>query len=238
MTPDTRARTARAWMDEATVTLLDEVVRLDDEALDAPSALPGWTRRHLLAHVASNAGALGRLAGWALTGVPNTMYASPAERVTDIESGSRLPAAELRAWVTSSAQRLAADLDRLPGPAWQHQVITAQGRTVPASEIPWLRAREVGVHAIDLLTGSGFDDLPPGMCEALLLDVATHRSGRDGGPSVLLLSTDGGGPWQITGAEPEAVVSASRADLTRWVTGRGSHGMEAEGPLPELGPWL
>jgi maleylpyruvate isomerase len=238
MTPDARARTVRAWMHEATVTLLDDVTRLDDEALDAPSALPGWTRRHLLAHLASNAEALKRLVDWARTGVPNAMYASPAARGAEIETGSRLPVAELRRWVMSSAQQLAADLEELPGPAWHRQVITAQGRTVPASKIPWLRAREVGIHAIDLLAGSDFDDLPPGMCDALLLDVATHRSGRHGGPSVLLLSTDSGGPWQITGTEPEVRVSAGRADLARWVTGRGADGLTAEGPLPELGRWL
>ena len=30
------------------------------------------------------------------------------------------------------------------------EVVTAQGRTVPATEIPWLRAREVYVHVVDL----------------------------------------------------------------------------------------
>ncbi|MDV9169342.1 maleylpyruvate isomerase family mycothiol-dependent enzyme [Streptomyces sp. W16] len=238
MTPDARTHTVRAWMREGTVTLLDDLARLDDGALDASSALPGWTRRHLLAHVASNAEALRRLVAWARTNVPNAMYASPAARGADIETGSRLPAAELRAWVISSARQLAADLEELPGPAWQHQVVTAQGRTVPASEIPWLRAREISIHAIDLLAGSDFDDLPAGMCEALLLDVTTHRSARHGGPSVLLLSTDGGGPWKITGTEPEVTVSAGRAHLTRWVTGRGADGLTAEGPLPELGRWL
>ena len=71
---------ARTWVDRGTRLLLDVVDTLDDAALDRPSGLPGWTRRHLLAHVASNAEALGRLLDWARTGVENPMYASPEAR--------------------------------------------------------------------------------------------------------------------------------------------------------------
>ncbi|MGH3214672.1 MAG: maleylpyruvate isomerase N-terminal domain-containing protein, partial [Trebonia sp.] len=58
---------ARRWTRDGT-TLLLAAAALDEAALGAPSALPGWTRRHLLAHVAANAGALGNLVHWAATG--------------------------------------------------------------------------------------------------------------------------------------------------------------------------
>ena len=41
---------------------------LPDDELDGPSLLPGWTRRHLVAHVGYNAQAIARLVQWASTG--------------------------------------------------------------------------------------------------------------------------------------------------------------------------
>ncbi len=49
---------ARRWMQQGT-TLLAKETDLTDDALGEPSALSGWSRRHLLAHLAANADALG-----------------------------------------------------------------------------------------------------------------------------------------------------------------------------------
>jgi 2-keto-4-pentenoate hydratase/2-oxohepta-3-ene-1,7-dioic acid hydratase in catechol pathway len=46
---------------------------LSDEDLDLATALGGWTRQHLLAHVGYNAQALRRLASWARTGKRSPM---------------------------------------------------------------------------------------------------------------------------------------------------------------------
>src|SRR5580693_9348323 len=101
-------------MHDGTRRLLADVTGLSDEALEAPTALPGWSRRYLLAHVAANAGALRNLVHWARTGEERRMYASNAQREADIAEGSQLPDAELRAWIKSSAQILAAELHALP----------------------------------------------------------------------------------------------------------------------------
>ena len=149
-----------AWMHDGTQRLLADVAGLPDEALEAPTALPGWSRRYLLSHVAANADALRNLVHWARTGEERRMYASAAHRDADIAAGAALPAAELRAWISSSARALAADLGALPADAWDAKVITAQGLTRPASEIPWMRDREVYIHAVDLAAGTTFADLP------------------------------------------------------------------------------
>src|SRR3954447_21274961 len=60
--------------------------------LDRPSALPGWTRRHVVAHVAFNARALMRLLHWARTGEKTPMYASAEARNAEIEEGAKDPA--------------------------------------------------------------------------------------------------------------------------------------------------
>lgn len=132
---------ARSWMDEGTRLFLGVVDRLTDDELSAPTALDGWTRRHVIAHVHGNAEALRRLLSWAATGVENRMYADARQRADEIEAAASLPAEELRALVHESARRLAEDVDALPEEAWHRSVVTAQGRTVPATEIPWMRAR-------------------------------------------------------------------------------------------------
>jgi maleylpyruvate isomerase len=142
------------------------------DELAAPTALEGWTRRHVVAHVHANAEALRRLLSWAATGVEKRMYAGPDHRAQEIEDLAALPAGELRALVHRSAGLLAADMDALPEGAWNNPVVTAQGRTVPATEIPWMRAREVCVHAVDLDTGVTFADLPGDFNAALAADAA------------------------------------------------------------------
>jgi uncharacterized protein (TIGR03083 family) len=130
---------ARRWMRHGTTLLLKEA-DLDDAALNGPCALHGWTRRRLIAHVAANAGALGNLVHWAATGEPTPMYASPRERAAGIENGAKLPAGELAGWLDRSADMLEEAMDRLTAEQWQVPVRTAQGRTVPAAEVPWLRS--------------------------------------------------------------------------------------------------
>jgi maleylpyruvate isomerase len=46
---------------------------LPDAELDGATLLPGWTRRHVVAHVGYNARAIARLIEWAATGVETPM---------------------------------------------------------------------------------------------------------------------------------------------------------------------
>jgi len=167
--------TVRTWMDHATKLFLAAVGRLTDQELDQPTALPGWSRRHVIAHVHHNAEALRRLVYWARTGEPRPMYRDAVQRVAEIESGMRWPAAQLRQLIHDSASALADDLDALPSESLSRTVITAQGRTVPAREIPWLRTREVAVHAVDLDAGVAFADLPDDLNSALVSDAAAKH---------------------------------------------------------------
>lgn len=227
-----------AWMHDGTRRLLVDVAALPDDALGEPTALPGWDRRYLLAHIAANAGALRNLVHWARTGEERRMYASPEQREADIAAGAELPAAELRAWLAGSAQALADDLDGLgDGQAWEATVITAQGLTRSASEIPWMRDREVWVHAVDLRAGTTWDDLPADFLTALLDDVTSRRSAKGGGPALAVAATDTGHTWEVTGTGAPVQVSAPLAAVAGYLTGRTA----TAGPLtalPALPPWL
>ena len=185
----------RGWMDRGTELFLDALGGLPDDALGEPTGLPGWSRRHLVAHVHYNAEALRRLVSWARTGVENRMYADADQRSSEIEAGAELSADRLRALVRASAAELSGDLDSLPAEAWQHDVVTAQGRTVPATEIPWMRTREVAVHAVDLRTGVTFDALPEELSAALAADVVKKRAASGEASSLAA--------W-LTGRAPEA----------------------------------
>lgn len=170
------AETVRQWMDEGTARFLAAVDSLSDADFAASTGLPGWSRAHVVAHVHHNAQALLRLLHWARTGERTPMYASPEQRDAEIETTAALPAPRLRELVHASVGELAAAVDGLPGQAWDTEVVTAQGRTVPAREVLWMRTREVAVHAVDLEAGTGFGDLPDGLNAALVADAARKRS--------------------------------------------------------------
>ena len=90
---------------------------LDDAAVPVPSLLPGWSRGHVLTHLARNADGLANLASTASTastGVLQPMYVSMQARDEDIERGAGRPVAELVLDLRSSAGRLAAALRAVP----------------------------------------------------------------------------------------------------------------------------
>jgi maleylpyruvate isomerase len=226
------------WTHQGTRIFLSALAALPDDALNRPTALPGWTGRHLLAHVAGNAEALLNLTEWAATGAERPMYSSPQQRDADIASGARRSATDLREWVEDSARRLWIALGALNDSQWSQTVRTAQGRLVPATEIAWLRAREAMVHAVDLDPGLEFSALPHDFLLALVDDIVEQRSTRD--QPALVLSTDGGTHrWLVHGRGESIQVSGSLGGVAAFLTGRPRTDVRsATGRLPELPPWL
>jgi maleylpyruvate isomerase len=200
---------ALRWVEHGSVLFLDAVSGAPETALDQATELPGWSRRHVVAHVAANADALRNLVAWAATGVRTPMYASPAARDEGIRRGLEMPGADLVGALRTGVSELEVSMGRLRDDQWASEVVTAQGRTVPATEIPWLRAREVYVHAVDLGLGVTFADLPDDFLQALVADVEARR----------------GNVPDVDGALPDRVA---------WLTGR-PHGLRG---APDLGAWL
>src|ERR1700685_2979534 len=95
------------------------------------------------------------------------MYSSPWQGDAHIPAGAKLSHRTPAAWCAP------------PADAWQSEVVTAQGRTVPASETPWMRSREVMVHAVDLEVGLTFADPPEGFLTALRADIIGKRGPRN-----------------------------------------------------------
>jgi maleylpyruvate isomerase len=175
---------SRAWLDEATTLMLRAVDQLDDAAFASPSALPNWTIGHIVAHLHFNAEAIGRLVTWARTGVETPMYSSLSQRSGDIESGASFAPDVLRKHVHTSTRDLTNAFDALTPAMWEHKVVTAQGRTVPATELVWMRFREVAVHGVDLGMGTSFRDLPADAVAKLVQEIVAKRLGAGEGPAL------------------------------------------------------
>jgi maleylpyruvate isomerase len=227
------------WAEQGTKFFLAGLAELRDDELVRPSALPGWTRKHLVAHVAGNAEALLNLAHWAATGEETPMYTSPGQRNADIEAGAQRPAEVLRSWVERSAVRLAQTLAGFDAAQWQRPVRTVQGRTVPASEIPWLRAREVMVHAVDLDGVIDFSDLPMDFLVALIDDVVAKRSSSNG-PALKVIAEPGEERWLVTAAGTPTELRGSIPQIAAYLTGRSETGIAASdaSAVPVLPRWL
>jgi maleylpyruvate isomerase len=221
--PASLPTTTIEWMTAGTAAFESAADAIGDGGFTLPSHLPGWTRAHVVAHIARNADALLNLLTWARTGVETPMYSGGDQRAREIEEGARRPPRELRADLRAANARLAEAVTSLPGEAWRATVRTARGREVPAWQVPWMRVREVCVHAVDLDTEATFNDVPTAVCMALLDDVAAGFTGRDDVPPVLLKTEDDDRAWTLGPSVPapeRVVVSGSPASLAAYATGR------------------
>ncbi|HET9858195.1 MAG TPA: maleylpyruvate isomerase N-terminal domain-containing protein [Nocardioidaceae bacterium] len=84
----------------------------------APSLLPGWSRGHVVTHVARNADGLRNLLVWARTGVETPQYPSWEQRNRDIDSGAGRPHAALLADSRASAERFLDEVANVTGDQW------------------------------------------------------------------------------------------------------------------------
>jgi maleylpyruvate isomerase len=230
-----------AWAADGAAHLRGMMMRMGDDAFAAPSTLPGWTRAHVLTHIARNADAMVNLLEWARTGRPTPAYASREQRDADIATGAKRSAADIRADVVASSDRLAAVVREMPTEAWSATVQNARGRPMPASDILWIRAREVWIHTVDLDAGASFADLPRPMLHELLTDVTTTLAARPDFPRLRLVPTDESRTWEVGEADGATEVRGPVVELAAWLLGRskGRNLRTAEGTRPPALPaWL
>jgi len=213
--------------------------RVTDAGFDEPSGLPGWTRRHLVAHVGYNARAISRLVVWADTGVVTPMYSSPEERGREIEFGATLRPQALRSLSDHSAIELDVRWRDLPADRWDRTVVTAQGRHVPVSETLWMRAREVWLHAVDLRTGTRVRDIPEPVLRRLMDDVYSLWDRRGDATSWTLREIGGQeAVWDAAGSGA-VEVRGDLAALVGWATGRELRELTFSDDDPRPAPrWL
>jgi maleylpyruvate isomerase len=223
----------------ATDRLLHTADTLTDDEVAGPSLLPGWTRGHVLAHVARNAEATVNLLTWARTGVRTPAYRSPQARADAIEAGSGRRVAEQRRDVRDTAEQFAIAADAMPVEAWLATLDLPTGPE-PAARIAWRRLREVEVHHVDLDAGYRPADWPPGFAHRLLHEVVAGLAARSDAPA-LRLRPDGLEEMHVGDRDRATTVSGPPWSLAAWLIGRlpgTALTVEPEGPLPSVPEWI
>lgn len=216
-----------------TALLFATADRLPADSVGHPSWCTGWTRGHVLTHLARAADAVANLATWARTGVEVPMYASAQARDADIEAGATRPMAELLADLHTSTERLDDAMAAL-GP--EHDSVDLRlrnGRVVHARDLPSVRLREVAYHHVDLDAGFGFADLPADLQARFLHSEVRGLADRDGAPDLELVA-DEGDTFTVGDRATAQRVSGSRAQLLTWLARRIDTGLRSGAPLPEL----
>ena len=215
MTLDQDVRGAR----DATARLLAHLDAVPPEDLRAASLLPGWSRAHVVAHLAGNARSHVRMLDGCLAGEVRSQYEGGAEaRQAAIEALATNPAgavAEHRAACAELDDRW----DRMRPEHWERHVVRLDRDPEPAAGLAWARWREVEMHRVDLGLAYAPADWAPGFA-ARLLEELLDRTG-------------------LRSVVAERV-RGSDAAVAAWLSGR-SDGADLDllgpGPLPVPPPW-
>jgi maleylpyruvate isomerase len=234
---------ALADIQAAAERLLATAARLTDTEVGEPSLLPGWTRGHVLTHIARNADGLANLLRWASTGTEIPMYASREKRDADIEAGAGRGADALTADVRDSAAAFAEAAATVPERAWTVLVRALRGDPFPASDVLARRLSEVEIHHVDLAVGYGPADWPAKFVAAALPHVAESFSGDDRAPACRVAADGAGysatiGPGAHDGPVP--LVFGPAHDVLAWMLGRSPGDGLAVRPasaVPVMPPW-
>jgi maleylpyruvate isomerase len=222
-------------VDQATERLLQTASELDD--VKAPSLLPGWTRGHVLTHIARHADGFCNLLSWARTGVANPAYASPQARADGIEAGAGRPLEEQIEDIRTSHERLADAAAAMTGEAWTF-LIPTRGQT--AATLPWARLREVEVHHVDLAAGYTPENWSDGFALRLLREIV---GGAGPDTPAMVLRPYGIEHTLTIGAATDsspAVGGPTRA-IAAWLAGRGDTTeltVSPNGEFPAPATWM
>ncbi|MEO3774213.1 maleylpyruvate isomerase family mycothiol-dependent enzyme [Micromonospora sp. B9E7] len=227
-------------VDAATSRLLRTAASFDAADLAAASLLPGWTRGHVLAHLARNADGFVNLLTSARTGQDMPMYASLEVRAADIETGSARPPAEHLDDLRRSADLFAEAVAAMPAEAWAATVQARKGPW-PAALLVWGRLREIEVHHLDLAADYRAGDWSDTFAHRLLREAASHHAMGPTPPS-MVLRLDGSEHEVVIGDRAGAPVVAGPApDLAAWLIGRADGVplfVTPDGPLPTPPEWI
>ena len=129
--------------------MLTAVGRLSDEEVRGQSKLAGWSRAHVITHLARNADSHVWLFDGARLGEVRHQYPQPGIRERDIEAGATRTAVALALDLGGSCEALETAWSDLGDDLWEREgVVTPGSRTM--SEIVFRRLREVEVHHVDL----------------------------------------------------------------------------------------
>lgn len=176
------------------------------------TALPGWSRGHLLTHLARHADSLSIVLEKAAGGEFVQQYPGGSEqRAAEIEAGADRTVDALLADLGAASHRLLRAIAEFPDDRWQTPLLFRSGQR-PAHQALVSRWREVEIHRVDLAIGYSPSDWPEEFVSFLLPIELERLPQRDASVSVPQGRTD--------------------AELLAWLLGRSQ-----DPALPALPPW-
>jgi maleylpyruvate isomerase len=219
-----------------------DAAQWSDADVAAESLCRGWTRGHVLTHLARNADGIAATLQGALHGEIVPRYPAGWDaRNADIEAGAGRPAAALLTDVRESAERL----DRVLGAvheadAWDRPT---EGEH-PAEH--WLsrRWKEVEFHRVDLAGDYTPRRWPAQLVSFQLPSVLDELAERSERALLVTITADGslvpelaGRTWPVDGAGEQIEVAGPDWAVLAWATGRGAVVRDVLPEQPELADW-
>ncbi len=196
---------------------LDTAQALTDDDLRRGSALPGWTRGHVLTHVAQAADSRAGLLRAARAGRVGVQYPSEQARAEAIEAGALRPAALIRADLHRAVQECLTAIREHPAELWDAPAMWLGAGRRPVRGVVTSLRRELEYHHVDLAAGYTPADWPGDFVATELSRVTALMNSRADAPPMTLTSSasvniDTTVPVGLTG--PPAAILA-------WLSGRG-----------------
>lgn len=219
-----------AWLDAGARRLVTALTRLDRDGARAPSHLPGWSRGHVVAHLAHNAEAFDAVTATALRGGAREVYPGGAqERDAAIERDATHPPQELRERLAVAQRTLHQRWRDLEPRGWDAPVPFRGGTVAHLLASRW---REVEIHHADLDLGYTPEEWSDTFAEHAIRFLLPRLSDQ------ATLTLDGSARWTVHPGGGEAPIEGPPYALAAWLAGRSAgRQLRCRGELPELGSW-
>ncbi|WP_243639072.1 maleylpyruvate isomerase family mycothiol-dependent enzyme [Streptacidiphilus pinicola] len=208
---------------------------LTDRQARETSGLPGWTRGHVITHVARSADVYRWLLRLATTGVEPGPRADGTALARALREGAGRDATELAADLRRSLDGMLEAAAAVPADRWATLVSALAGWRHPAWFTLQRARRELETHHVDLAVGYGSADWPEAYV-AWALDATLPALAARGFPLARVSAVDLGRTWRLASDGPSA--SGSGHALLAWLAGRADGtGLVEEHLLPSPPPW-
>lgn len=215
---------------DTTISLLGSTIRFDENDWSAPSAIPGWSRAHIAAHLAANANAIRNIVAASVAGREVMLYESPQAKSIAIELGSTRDPLSLQIDLDTSASQLASIFHDMPYNVLDKELQLTQRLRLPAPLLPLVRLSEIILHRWDLRAGhdlTDVDDEPVLWCLELRANILV---GDPNYPAFRLVTPEGLDITIGRVGNPETVRGDIRT-LLGWLTGRSTGSNDPNNPL-------
>lgn len=218
--------------------LSGKVAGLSDADLRVETDLPGWTRGHVVAHIAHVSYAVARQVEFALRGESVEFYdGGQGGRTQAIEMAAGHSASEHQRNLDAALSRVLSALAGLSQEQWQLSISYRNGTVFDGALALW---RELVIHLADLNVGRGPETWSKEFC-LYMIEFLSARIPADLRLKLLPLALP---PMTVGDGQNAVSVSGMLTDITAWLAGRtptmGSLRAEAAADsvaLPTLLPW-